>query len=241
MGDDLGDNQVELAACTPHLAHPEGFNPNAELPWGLTARHVQLAMEEFQGFLGFINTQLNSRQLHRFESLIMPASFSSLVGEFAVSSIPKYCATLVKNQYHNGHPDLIPAGRFPEDSVQHSEFGIEVKGSRYLKGWQGHNPERCWLLVFVFDSNRPADVTKGVGPKPFRYIAVVGAQLEQEDWRFAGRSGTSRRTITASVQASGFDKMMRNWIYRDTCASQSAVADTVQETLTTLISEDEVE
>jgi hypothetical protein len=35
--------------------------------------------------------------------------------------------------------------------------------------------------------------------------------------------------------------MMRNWIYRDTCASQSAVADTVQETLTTLISEDEVE
>jgi hypothetical protein len=240
MGDDLADNQVERAVCTPHPVHPEGFNAKAELPWGLTAHHIQQAMEEFQAFLGFINTQLNSRQLHRFESLIMPASFSSLVGEFAVSSIPKYCSTLVQNQYHNGHPDLIPAGRFPENSVQHSEFGIEVKGSRYLKGWQGHNPERCWLLVFVFDSNRPADVAKGVGPKPFRYVAVVGAQLEQEDWRFAGRSGTSRRTITASVQASGFGKMMSNWIYRDTCESPGAVAGTVQETLTILTSGDEV-
>jgi hypothetical protein len=41
----------------------------------------------------------------------------------------------------------------------------------------------------------------------------VGAQLEESDWKFAGRSETSRRTITASVTSSGYNKMMANWIY----------------------------
>jgi len=36
----------------------------------------------------------------------------------------KYCKTLAKNTYHNGHPDTIPAGVFPGDSVQHAAEGI---------------------------------------------------------------------------------------------------------------------
>jgi len=231
MSQDLADDPDERAACIPHPIHPEGFNTNVELPYGLTTEYVRLAMQEFQDFLGFVNTQLNVKNLQRFESLVMPASFSSLVGEFAVSSIPKYCTTLAKNQYHNGHPDLVPAGRFPGNAIQHTEHGIEVKGSRYQRGWQGHNPERCWLLVFVFDSNRPTDPAKGIEPRPFRYLTVVGAQLEREDWLFAGRSGTSRRTITASVQPSGFSKMMSNWLYRDPCIEQSTTAEAVEESL----------
>ncbi len=68
--------------------------------------------------------------------MLMPANFSSIVGEFMNSGIPKHCPTLVKNQYHNGHPDLLPAGMFPDDAAQHAGEGIEVKGSRYLRGWQ---------------------------------------------------------------------------------------------------------
>jgi hypothetical protein len=131
------------------------------------------------------------------------------------SNIPKYCRTLVKNLYHNGHPDLIPVDCFPDNAVQHCDKGIEVKGSRYLKGWQGHNPEDIWLMVFVFDSNRPADELKGMPPRPFRFLNVLGARLTKQDWLFAGRSDTSRRTITASVLPTGYKKMMRNWIYRD--------------------------
>src|SRR5215208_103584 len=115
---------------------------------------------------------------------------------------------------HPLHPDLIPKGRFPNDAVQHADEGIEIKGSRYLKGWQGHNPEDTWLMVFAFDSNRPADPAKGVAPRPFKFVMVVGARLTKEDWLFAGRSATSRRTITASVTKSGYDKMMANWIYK---------------------------
>lgn len=104
---------------------------------------------------------------------------------------------------------------FPGDSILHANEGIEVKGSRYLRGWQGHNPEECFLLVFVFDSNRPIDRSKGVSPRPFSFIKVVGGKLEKNDWQFAGRSATSRRTITATVLPSGCEKMEANWVYRD--------------------------
>ena len=67
-------------------------------------------MAEFSDFIGFIDTQLRTRNIERLETMLMPANFSSIVGEFMTSAIPKYCATIVKNAYHNGHPDLIPAG-----------------------------------------------------------------------------------------------------------------------------------
>ena len=129
--------------------------------------------------------------------------------------VEKYCSTLVKNQYHNGHPDLIPKGMFAQDAVQHAHEGVEVKGSRHASGWQGHNPESIWLMVFYFDSNTSNDQYKGIGPKPFQYKAVYAAKLNEEDWSFSGRSETSRRTITASVKKSGMLKMKANWIYKD--------------------------
>jgi hypothetical protein len=121
--------------------------------YGLTTDHIQKAMEEFLSFLGFINARLCSKNIHRLESFMMAANFSSLVGEFMGATIPKSCATLVKNRYHNGHPDLLPAGRFPGNAMQHGNEGIEIKASRYGRGWQGHNAEDAWLMVFVFDSN----------------------------------------------------------------------------------------
>lgn len=206
---------TEKTACTPLPLDPAGFNSRAVIPFGCSIKHVQAAMQEFIDFLGFIDAQMNTRQLSRLESMLMPANFSSIVGEFMSSTIPKHCKGLVKNRYHNGHPDLIRANRFENDMCQHGTEGIEIKGSRYLKAWQGHNPEDTWLMVFVFDSNRPSDVSKGIGPKPFGFRMVVGAQLRKEDWLFAGRSETSRRTITASITNSGLQKMMANWVYRD--------------------------
>lgn len=131
------------------------------------------------------------------------------------SAIPKYCSTLAKNTYHNGHPDMLPRGRYPDDALQHGMEGIEVKGSRHASGWQGHNAEEIWLMVFVFDCNSSRDRLCGTPSKPFRFVKVLGAQLVREDWAFSGRSATSRRTITASVTESGRRKMETNWIYRD--------------------------
>lgn len=205
---------IDLVACTPDPLNPEGFNPAAILPYDLSVEHVKKSMEEFLGFLGFINLQLRTRQIPRLEKFLMPANFSSLVGEFMNISIPKYCSSLVKNLYHNGHPDLIPEGRFPNDAVQYAHEGIEIKGSRYARGWQGHNPEAVWLMVFSFEANSANDAKNNVPARPFRFAGVFAAKLELEDWTYSGRSSTSRRTITASVNPGGMRKMQANWIYR---------------------------
>ena len=209
----MDNRRLERAALTPEPISLESFNPDAELPYRLTPEHVRATMHDFVEFLGFINQQLYTRQIERLESMLMPANFSSVVGEFMNSGIPKHCSNLVKNRYHNGHPDLVPAEEFPGDAVQHADRGIEVKASRYLRGWQGHNPEDTFLMVFMFDANRPDDEAKGIEPRPFRFVRVAGARLTREDWTFSGRSATSRRTITASVNPSGYEKMMANRIY----------------------------
>lgn len=217
--------ESELAAHTPEPLNPAGFNPSVVLPYGLAAPHIRAAMEEFLEFLGFINTQLLTRQMPRLERFLMPANFSGLVGEFMNTSIPKYCSTLVKNHYHNGHPDLIPKGMFPNDAVQYSHEGIEVKGSRYARGWQGHNPEAVWLMVFSFEANSANDAKKNLPARPFRFTGVFAARLGLEDWTYAGRSPTSRRTITASVNPCGLQKMQANWVYKS--SQQSSLDDTI--------------
>ena len=208
-------NNKEEQACIPVPVNPDLFNPNCLLPYGLTSEHIRRAMIDFIDFLGFINQQLHTKEIPRLESFLMPANFSSIVGEFMNVSIPKHCSSLVKNQYHNGHPDLIPGGMFPNNAVQYAQDDVEIKGSRHASGWQGHNPESVWLMVFYFDSNTSNDERKGIGPKPFRFRGVYGAKLEKEDWTFSGRSATSRRTITASVNRSGAGKMKANWVYED--------------------------
>lgn len=208
--------ELERNACTPNLLNPSGFNPACAIPYGVKAKHIRAAMEEFLDFLGFINTQLNSRGIERLESFMMPANFSSMVGEFMASAIPKHCKTIVRNKYHNGHPDMLPKGLIAGDSILHGTEGIEIKGSRHTRGWQGHNAEDVWLLVFCFDSNTSRDAGLNIDPRPFRFTKVVGAKLEKSDWQFSGRSETSRRTITASVKKSGFEKMEANWIYKET-------------------------
>jgi hypothetical protein len=206
--------ELELLACNAIAPDPACFNAKTNLPYGLKVEHISAAMNQFVDFLGFMNQQLATKKIERLETMLMPANFSSIVGEFMTSSIPKHCKTLVKNQYHNGHPDMVPAGKYQDDKMQHGTEGIEVKGSRYLKAWQGHNAEDAWLMVFCFSSGRPTDISKGIAPAPFKFVLVCGAQLEKKDWNFAGRSETSRRTITASVTQSGYDKMMANWIYK---------------------------
>lgn len=166
-------SDLEAAACVPVTTPPDGFNHHAAIPYGCTIDHIRQAMAAFLDFLGFVNQELHAHEMPRLETLLMPANFSSIVSEFMSGSIPKYCPTLAKNRCHNGHPDLVPNGQFPNNAIQYSHEGIELKASRYLRGWQGHNAEESWLMVFVFEGNRPTDQEKGIAPFPFRFIKVI--------------------------------------------------------------------
>src|SRR5579875_1974262 len=114
----------EALACIPVPLRADGFNRSAIIPYGLQPEHIRKAMDDFIDFLGFINVQLRTKRIQRLESFLMPANFSSMVGEFMAAAIPKYCKTVAKNRYHNGHPDLLPKGHYPDDSVLHGTEGI---------------------------------------------------------------------------------------------------------------------
>jgi hypothetical protein len=206
---------MDPALCVPEVPLRKDFNNKAKIPFGVTVDHVYAAMKEFTDFLGFIDTQLGAKDMLRFEEMLMPANFSSMVSEFMTATIPKHCKTVVKNTYHNGHPDILPAGKHKNNAAQHAGAdGIEVKASRYLKAWQGHNVEDVWLMIFMFASGRPSGAHKGIEPIRFKFLAVYGALLTKADWKFAGRTEESRRTITASVTDTGYAKMIANWIYK---------------------------
>jgi len=211
----MSKRKLDLNYCVPEQPVRENFNLNAKIPFGVSVGGIFRAMMDFTDFLRTVDTELVRKGLARLEDMLMPANFSSIVGEFITSSLPKHCPTIAKNTYHNGHPDLLPAGKYPGNAAQHvGSDGIEVKASRYKKSWQGHNPEDVRLMVFVFEGGRPSDANTAKEKTRFRFLAVYGAQLEKTDWKFDGRSLTSRRTITATVLASGFEKMASNWIYR---------------------------
>ena len=207
-------NALQGKSLVPVPVNPTGFNPSCKLPLGLKIDHIRLAMDDFISFLAVVNGALLGKGMPRLESILMAANFSNTVGDFFISAVDRHCPTVAKNRYHNGHPDLIVRGKHPDDAVQYCDEGIEVKASRYVKSWQGHNAENCWLMVVMFEGNGPRDEYLKIAPMPFRFTGVVGAQLTKADWQFAGRSETSRRTITASVKDSGYQKMMANWIYR---------------------------
>jgi hypothetical protein len=98
---------------------------------------------------------------------------------------------------------MVPASHYPEDAIQHGPEGIEIKGSRYKRGWQGHNAEEAWLMVFVFDSNTSRDAGKGIGPRPFKFIKVVGAKLLKRDWQFSQGERIKTCTDYQAVHYSG--------------------------------------
>lgn len=170
-------------------------------------------MRDFIEFLTVVDAQLHAKGMASLENTMMQANFSSLVGEMMAARLPHHCPSVVKNRYHNGHPDILPAGEYPSDAAQHAgRDGIEIKASRYLQAWQGHYAEDVWLMVFVFRSGR--ETPKIREARAFKFLLVAGALLSKKDWQFSGRSATSRRTITASVRPEGAARMMANWIYK---------------------------
>jgi hypothetical protein len=46
------------------------------------------------------------------------------------------------------------------------------------------------------------------------FVEILCAKLTKSDWSFSGRKGASRRTPTASITATGVEKLRSNFLYR---------------------------
>lgn len=195
----------------PHVIN-EGFNPHAALPYGLGIADVKFAIDEnLYGVLHALNLALVGKIDMRLEELMRLNSFPDLLSEILARGLAARSRSLTRNKKHDGFPDLIPRGKYPDDQVHRGE-GVEVKASKQKSGWQGHNPEAGWLMVFRYDADRESQPKENRNPTEI--VEVMAAELALQDWTFSGRDETSRRTITASVNQSGVRKMRSNMIYR---------------------------
>lgn len=189
------------------------FNQEAKLPYGLEIDEIKKAMIITYDFLFDLNTFLLKKGYTRIEDMVLGNSLSGLLSEIIVKNVSINSKTLTRNRKIGGHPDLILRGKHKDDSVLHDSEGIEIKTSKQAGGWQGHNPEDCWLMIFRYnlDESNKQPLVRG----PIEFVQVLVANIKTEDWSFSGRSGNSRRTITASITSSGMHKLRGNPIYQN--------------------------
>ena len=192
--------------------YEQGFDSAIALPYGLTLGEVQAAMEDVYDLLNALNRAAVSKGVDRLEELMLGNTFSGFISELAVKSISNHSESLTRNLKIGGHPDLIPVDAYPENAVLRGDRGIEVKVSRHRSGWQGHNPEECWVMVFQYAIDTITSPPQERAP--FEFERVMIARLNRDDWSFSGRSGESRRTPTASILKRGTDKLHANALYQ---------------------------
>lgn len=201
--------------------HPRGFDFGVDLPYDLRVAEIRAGMDAFYDFVHAANSFMSNQGWNRLEETLSAATFSTLVSELVVQSVSAQSAAVIANQHHNGRPDLVPRGHYPEDRAQRGTEGVEVKASRNTSGWQGHNAETGWIMIFQYVVD--ATTLPVEERAPTRFVRVLCANLEESDWSFSGRSPTSRRTITASILQSGLVKLTRRPLYQDpTLVSPSA-------------------
>jgi hypothetical protein len=188
---------------------PSKFNPNAILPYQLRVADFELAVQDVFDFLFDVNAALLNRGLPRLEETVRPAIFSGIMSDVLTASLGRHSRVLTPNRYHNGHPDLIPSGLYPNDGVQAGQDGVEVKATLGDGGVDAHGARNEWLCVFRYEVDNQTQ--PAVARRPTRIIKILLAQLTTGDFRKNQRGELGTRT--ASPNRQGLAKLRANWVY----------------------------
>ncbi|MHA1654335.1 MAG: hypothetical protein ACTSYX_09910 [Candidatus Thorarchaeota archaeon] len=189
-------------------------NLKCNLPYGLQVAEIVATIDDVYQFLYDLDSFLVGRHYPCLADLILANTFSGVLSEIIVRRLVQNSPSLVRNEQVGGYPDLLPVvcGYVVGAKEQKASEGIEVKTSRQSGGWQGHNPEGGWLMVFRYVLHGPNSF---YGTKTVEFVEVLAAKLDPSDWSFSGRHRKSRRTITASITKSGMRKLRNNPVLRN--------------------------
>jgi hypothetical protein len=190
---------------------PARFNQAAMLPYQLRLADFELAMQDVYDLLFDINTALVSRGLRRLEETVRRAIFSGIVSDALTASLARHSRVLTENRFHNGHPDLIPEGLYPNNAVPAGTEGVEIKATRGSGAVDTHGAREAWLGVFRYALDTATE--PAVQRAPTRISEVLLARLTVEDFRRNPRGELGTRT--ASPNERGMAKLRANWIYRE--------------------------
>ena len=192
---------------------PSKFNCGAQLPYMLRLEDFALVMQDVYDFFFDVNTHLLGKGLKRFDEMLRPAAMSGLISDMITASMAQHSRVLVENNYHNGHPDLIVNGLYPNDAVKAGKEGVEVKSTRKAGGAvDTHGAREQWMCVFVYEVDNETE--PAATRAPMKFTEVYLGQVKVEDFRKNQRSELGTRTAT--LDRHGIQKLREYWVYRDT-------------------------
>jgi hypothetical protein len=187
------------------------FNKSASLPYQLRLKDFEMAMQDVYDFFYDVNMLLTGKGLERLDDMLRPANMSGLISDMLTASVAKHSRVLVQNDYFNGHPDLVVRGRYPSNSVQAGQEGMEIKSTRKAGGAvDTHGGRDQWMCVFVYEVDNKTEPAMSRRAMNFREVYL--GQVAQADFRDNPRGRLGTRTSTLSRD--GIAKLRANWIYK---------------------------
>lgn len=186
------------------------FNSAATLPYNLRIVDFRVAMQDVYDFLHDTNTFLVGKGLSRLDDTLRAANMSGFLSDMLTDSIAKHSRSLTRNTHHNGHPDLIVKGVYPNDSIQSGSDGVEIKTTKKKGGAvDTHGGRDQWMCVFVYlidNSTQPA-----INREALTFTEVYIYKVTVADFRKNERGELG--TKTATLGRKGIAKLRSNWVY----------------------------
>lgn len=185
------------------------FRPQAPLPEGLTASHIEEAANLTQSIIHRINRNMIIEVGQTLQSLIQGNNFSGLVSNILTNSLDE-CSPY-KHNHDQRYPDLIN-----KTARNGTGEGLEVKTTINIgKGGESHNGHSGWHVIACYNFMPDGDIK-------FVHIMLAnlnGHQHEKPDWSYLGsrvnESTGSRRTETYTTTLTGTTKLRDGSVYLD--------------------------
>ena len=194
------------------------FNGELALPYSLRLEDFSLAMQDVYDFFHEVNALLADRGLRRLDDILRPAAMSGIISDMVTASLARHSRTLVENQHHNGHPDLVVNGVYPHDAVQSGKEGVEIKSTRKPGGAvDTHGARDQWMCVFVYRVDNETE--PAVDRAPMKFTEVYIGHVVHGDFR-KNRRLTDTGTRTATLDRYGIKRLRESWVYLDTGSPQ---------------------
>ena len=187
------------------------FNKKARLPFELRLKDFEMAMQDIYDFFYDVNRGLVQRGLLRLDDMLRPAIMSGVLSDMLTASLAKHSRTLTVNLYHNGHPDLLVSGVYPDNKVKAGSEGVEIKTTRKAGGAvDTHGARDQWMCVFVYDVDSSTEPARDRAPMTVTEIYL--GKVSKEDFRKNQRGELGTRTAT--LHKRGIEKLRTNWVYK---------------------------